>query len=152
MSSTIYFTQSHQNKIVAVSAFQAVLQFIGLCKASSSQHKKLVPLRCPSAFSQRYNVPGLSQSVAVWGAKNYPSYGTPDLHLQAHTSQIFVTLDSPARGTPACSAFFFGIAISATCRQALESLGSGFRCKSFGIECRSLSKQCETSNKCDQFI
>jgi len=40
MSSTIYFTQPQQNQIVVLSAFEAVLPFTGLCKGSSSQHKK----------------------------------------------------------------------------------------------------------------
>lgn len=49
---------------------------------------------------------------------------------------MFVTLDSPIRGTQACSAFCFGIAISATHRQALESswLGSGAKALASSVE------------------
>lgn len=61
--------------------------------------------------------------------------------------KLFVTLESHIRATQIHSASV--IAISATHRQFLESSGFGSSIKSFGIQCRSLPTQPETSKKCN---
>lgn len=60
---------------------------------------------------------------------------------------LFVTLESHIRATRTSSASV--IVISDTHRQLLESSGFGSSPKSFGIQCRSLPTQPETSKKCN---
>lgn len=149
MSSTAYFTQPHQNRTVAVPAFWAVWPSTDPC--SSSQHKQGKSDHSPVLSLSL--ISAVQHTSLLQSTKNQLLYGTSHSTLSGiDLSRMFVTLDSPVRGIQPSSAFPFGVAISAAHRSALESSAFEFRPKSFGIRHRSLSKQWDTSNKCDLLI
>lgn len=95
------------------------LPFTGLCKASSSQHEKSNSV-CSSVlpFSPHWAaLPGLLQSVAVWGS----CMGHPDLHLTQ--AQVCHPRPFNQRYSVLLCFFLQYFHLCFACRQALESLG-----------------------------